>query len=385
MENTAGAEGATTEEAPVPQELFQEPPRVSEGATGTLSATGQEDIMAAASTTSTFALTPAAVVRDAPLDFTQKAHVAIYNTATQSLYQDTKDRHDLAPAMVQNFLDRVHDRALETSMTVTEIPATLEQVGRNNPRTKNICRKHGELGYELLEKQVDTYILEETRKRQEDHMLLEFLKKSITEKAYQTVTADRAKYIRKGHESGILFLKTILEHSRVDSSIDPDIIRTELSHASAKFKALNYNVIELNTWVLQKMDQLTQKGETSTDTRSNLFNAYESSNDEEFRQYVSRLRDEVSDNPTKKYDYKWLMNRAKDKYDRIQTHIKMRSITGENEPREDPIVALTARVDEIQRQSQQRPNNNERGESRSNNNNRGRQRRTWRNMPRELS
>ena len=32
MENTAGAEGATIEEAPVPQELFQEPPRLSEGA-----------------------------------------------------------------------------------------------------------------------------------------------------------------------------------------------------------------------------------------------------------------------------------------------------------------------------------------------------------------
>ena len=240
------------------------------------------------------------------------------------------------------------------------------------------------MGYELLEKQVDTYILEETRKRQEDHMLLEFLKKSITEKAYQTVTADRAKYIRKGHESGILFLKTILEHSRVDSSIDPDIIRTELSHASAKFKALNYNVIELNTWVLQKMDQLTQKGETSTDTRSNLFNAYESSNDEEFRQHVSRLRDEVSDNPTKKYDYKWLMNRAKDKYDRIQTHIKMRSITGENEPREDPIVALTARVEELQRQHQQRPNNRNREGSRGNNNNRRWRSRTWRNVPQAL-
>ena len=32
MENTAGAEGATIEEASVPQELFQEPPRLSEGA-----------------------------------------------------------------------------------------------------------------------------------------------------------------------------------------------------------------------------------------------------------------------------------------------------------------------------------------------------------------
>ena len=33
VENTAGAEGATTEEAPVPQALVQEPPGDSEGAT----------------------------------------------------------------------------------------------------------------------------------------------------------------------------------------------------------------------------------------------------------------------------------------------------------------------------------------------------------------
>ena len=80
----------------------------------------------------------------------------------------------------------------------------------------------------------------------------------------------------------------------------------------------------------------------------------------------------------------WLMNRAKDKYDRIQTKIKMDSITGGNEPREDPIMALRTQLEELQQQARQGPGNSSSGGSRNSSNNQDRRPPAWRNVPQEL-
>ena len=303
-----------------------------------------------------FTLNPSAVVKDQPYDFANKTHRALYYVATAKLYQDDKDRFDLTPAKVQNLLDRIYDRAQECNLTVVnKVPKNLAEVSKTNPATTNMCLQHGKLSEELLTEFAKTYIGEESRQAQDDHMTAILLQKSLTEEAYQTIKAERSQYLVNGQECGLLLLKIVLRNSATDSSVDPDVIRTELANAFQKFQELDFNVRKLNDWVQQKVNQLTQQGTTTTDLRTHLFTAYECSPDEVFTRYIGQQRDEISDNPDKPYTYKKLMTRAKDKYDRLETQRKIKSIKGE--PKEEPIMALAAQVAALQKQLNNNNNN----------------------------
>jgi hypothetical protein len=60
---------------------------------------------------------------------------------------------------------------------------------------------------------------------QEDQMLAKMLKSSLTEKAFLSITMDPDAYEVQGHQSGLVLLKTILDKSTINSSIDPDVIQ----------------------------------------------------------------------------------------------------------------------------------------------------------------
>jgi hypothetical protein len=81
-----------------------------------------------------------------------------------------------------------------------------------------------------------------------------------------------------------MLLKTILEQSNIDSSIDPDGIRKELAHAYLKFKELKYDVRAFQVWVQQKINALRQTGHSLADVVTHLLTACKSSNDEKLKQ-----------------------------------------------------------------------------------------------------
>ena len=254
--------------------------------------------MASTSTTATvaFALTPAAVVQDQVRDYSEKSQVAVYKFGTSSLYQDSNDRFDLTAPKIQNFLDRIADRASECSLTVIKVPTSKAEIAKTNPKTKHICLHHGELPLDLIKDYAKTYIGQNTRKAQDDHILLVLLKNSLREIPYLTIKAEAEQFTINDVESGLAMLKVILMNSAIDALVDPDVIRTELANAYQRFRELNFNVNTFNNWVMQKVNQLTQSGTKSTDLRSHLFIAYETSPDEEFVRYISAQRDATRTN-----------------------------------------------------------------------------------------
>ena len=120
----------------------------------------------------------------------------------------------------------------------------------------------------------------------------------------------------------------MLLSSSVDASIAPDVIRAMIANAYQKFKAMNYNVREFSDWIMQLANQLTQQGATSTDIRTHILIALESSPDEAFRSYIIHQKDEIFDNPDKEYPYELLLARAQDKYDRLGIQRTMNTIIG---------------------------------------------------------
>jgi hypothetical protein len=142
-----------------------------------------------------------------------------------------------------------------------------------------------------------------------------------------------------GEKSGLMFLKTILEQSAIDSSIDPDVIRKELAHSYLKFKELKYDVRAFHDWVQQKINALGQTGHSSTDVATHLLTAYKTSNDEKLRLYIDRLEDIARESGTY-LEEKDLMNKVKMKFDALETSRKLETVAKQ----EDEIVALKAQI-----------------------------------------
>lgn len=295
----------------------------------------------AAPAAAVFALNPAARVTNI-LDFSDKIHVGLHAKAVASLYGDSdEDKYDLKPENTQTLLNLVFDRSINCNISVLQVPTTMAQVAVANPQTINFCRHHGEISRELITAFANTYLGQDVRLAQDDNILLLLLQNSLTKKAYQTITADRTDFEVNGQSCGLMLFKAILEESSIDTSVDPDLIRIELSMAESKFKDLHFNVREFNEWVKIKVAQLQQRGAESTDIRTHVFSAFLSSNDVDFVNYIKTLKDWVRDNPREPFTYKTLMSRAKDKYESLEQDLLRRQV---KTSREDPIVALKAEI-----------------------------------------
>jgi hypothetical protein len=111
-----------------------------------------------------FALDPEFLYRGRVLDFTRKSHKAIYTSTTKSLYADNADRYDLDAANAQNFLQRVQDRCLDSSLQILNVPKDykeLEKVGKvpdSQIYYLNICESHRYLTHQAVKAYVATFI-----------------------------------------------------------------------------------------------------------------------------------------------------------------------------------------------------------------------------------
>jgi hypothetical protein len=109
-----------------------------------------------------------------------------------------------------------------------------------------------------------------TRVFQEDCMLAKMLKSSLTKKVFLSITMDPGTYKVNRHQSGLMLLKTILDKSPINSSIDPDVIQKELANANLKFKELGWDVRLFNDWIVLKQAQLTQSAQKLSDITTHL-------------------------------------------------------------------------------------------------------------------
>ena len=168
--------------------------------------------------------------------------------ASEGVFADTSERYNLHQEKTQNFLNRIPDRCKDKSVSVNQVPSTADQIGVVDPRTKNFCEKHGELPMDHLRAFVQSYTGQATRAAQDDYILKMMIKNSLTEKAYQTIVADRAAYMVNEVESGLLLLKVVLEEASVNTAQDPELLRTQLAQAKQYFSKFKYDVPEFSDY-----------------------------------------------------------------------------------------------------------------------------------------
>jgi len=301
--------------------------------------------------TPAFALNPGSAVGSGLLDYTNKACTNHYNKATTSLFSNEDNKFDLSLSKVQNFMERLRDRERKYDISVLEVPATMADVTKPiiQAKTVHFCDHHGEVSLRVLHAFAETYVGVACRAAQDDEILLQCLNASITEDAYNTLNADASQFTIRKAKCGLLMLKVMLQETAIDVSVAPDLVRKELSNAKVKFLELKCDVREFNKWINLKMTQLTQRGETSTDVRTHVIEAYKTSSQPDFVNYITQLTDKMRDEEEFDPTYKQVMEKAKNKFDQIESD-KIYGEAGGTPPQSEQLLALEARLAEQAKQ-----------------------------------
>jgi hypothetical protein len=137
----------------------------------------------------------------------------------KSLYQDAKDRFDLQAMMIQPFLTLIFIR--------------LQMVGNVilNVLGRNLCQCHGEHTLDQMKTKAMTYINTHTRQAQDDDTFATMLWNCITDAATAVMALKTEDFTIIGVTSGLLLVKSLLIHSKVDTVNDPGLIHRKMTKA----------------------------------------------------------------------------------------------------------------------------------------------------------
>ena len=86
-------------------------------------------------------------------------------------------------------------------------PAAIDQIGKVGGTAVDFCSHHGEISDELIKAYAKTYLGVASRQAQDDNMLLQCLKESLSARAYGSITSDPEEYTVDGTECGLLLFK----------------------------------------------------------------------------------------------------------------------------------------------------------------------------------
>jgi hypothetical protein len=289
-----------------------------------------------------FSRTPA-LTHDAPIDLSTAEGRAIYKGAIEKLLHP----FDGDPAKLRMFLEALRQRS--DSYGWTEILMVPDQQGTK----RNLLHEYGRVTMADVTAHALTYTYEESRMSQNSLHLFTCLYESLTIDMHLKISTDASIYrIPSPVEgespigNGACLLKLLIMRSSVDTRATIFKLRTVLNSLNIYIATVNYDIDKFNQHVRIQRDALLARGELVSDLLTNLFAAYLVVEEPTFHNYMIYQRDQYYDGRVE-FSVDSLMQLALDKY---QWSVE----TGEWAPKggpyvskEDQIVALTAKVEEL--------------------------------------
>jgi len=106
------------------------------------------------------------------------------------------------------------------------------------------------------------------------------------------------------------------------------------------------NVVHFNEYVVEQVDTLASRGETSSDVLVNLFKGYSVCSDAEFRRYIADKRTRYDEGDS--YTVQELMHLARNKYTLLTDSGRWSAPSQE----EEKIIAMQAQISDLKRSAQ---------------------------------
>jgi hypothetical protein len=191
----------------------------------------------------------------------------------------------------------------------------------------------------------------------------------LSQEGRNKVTVYKSEYTHLGFPSGALLLKIIIRESYIDTRATVRHLRAKLSALPQYLGTINYDISLFNRYVLDLLQQLSARGETTQDLLANLFEAYKGVNDKDFVAYIKIKENDYDEG--KDITASSLMQLAQQKY-KVMVDEKTWAIPSKEEEKIQALEAKIARMSDKKRgqnsnQTNRRGHSNNQNGSRRNN------------------
>ena len=278
-----------------------------------------------------FALTPALVNPDRPIDYSSASGAKIFKSSTSSL----PIKFDLEPKSINTFNEVLKDRCTSAAWDNPGNSIISIQIGF---RTLNMIDHYGEITLDDVRRECATYVRLPTRRSQHSYQMYECIMNSLTDTARIKITPDADLYTIDGTRCGPLLYRYLMSKSAIDTRATLSHIRENLSNLDTYMTTVSSNIVTFNEYVKEQRLNLAARGGITHDLMTNLWKAFSVASDHEFVQYIKRKKDLYDEGAEMSPDS--LMRDAENKYKTLLQEEKWNSMS----PEQTQIVALSAQV-----------------------------------------
>jgi hypothetical protein len=229
-----------------------------------------------------FDLSPA-LVDNGGIDYSTQRGVKLYQAAMEKLQDNL---FDVDSAGILNFLAALADRSRQFGWRFILEIARDETAPDDELELVNLLTNHSELSVAQIRASCALYINGENRAAQYSRAMYVCLTSSLSNKGKDQLRVWREDYTIDGEPSGPLFLKIIIRESHIDTNATVRHLRAKLTDLTTHLVTLKYDITEFNRYVRDLMDQVSSRGERTTDLIAYLFEAYRSTIDKRFNSYI---------------------------------------------------------------------------------------------------
>ena len=276
------------------------------------------------------------------IDYSTKAGIALFGQATRSLYQDPADLFNVDSAGLQTFLALLQHRGTTCGWDF-DVPEDTDAPLEN---LKNLLTNHGQFTMEHLRTFSGNFVHNQSRAAQMNMQIVKCILSSLSLPGFRKIQTWHASW---HHTQGLhtvpaypLLIKIIIREAFIDTQATTRILREHLSSLPAKLEDFKGDIEQLNAFVKVTQDQLSARGETTTDLLANLFKGYLSSRDPSFRRYIEKKQEDYDDGTAFTVD--GLMNSASNKFKLLVESGKWMAPSDE----QAKIIALEAKVNKFE-------------------------------------
>jgi hypothetical protein len=177
------------------------------------------------------------------------------------------------------------------------------------------------------------------RATQNNHMMVQCLKKSLTVAALARLEPYQSQYLFDGVKYGPLMYKIIMRLATIDSIATNEALRANINSLPQYAASVNGDVDLINSYFDVNMLQLLARGQTVDNPIAKIFDAYLATPDQAFRQYIAKKQEDYHDgNLGHQFTYESLMAQAMAKF----TYLTTRKIWGAKLPHKERLIAMIA-------------------------------------------
>ena len=280
-------------------------------------------------------------------DFTKKKDMKVYDDATKPAYNnftvESNELHGFVQATTIH--SKMWDWINPTQSGILHIPEVIYNgLGKElGEKTENLLEKFGAISYNRVKTWVESWIDKPTRATQDDNMLFISLYRSLSKEGLSKMYSKSDKYTVNEKESGVLFLKVILDTSSLTSNVTIMRHKRQLTQLVELIAGYKWNIPQFNMMVNKTVMSLNQHGSSAPDLIFQLFPAYLTCPDKTFKAYIEAKQFTFEDG-RETITAEGLMNAALHKYNTLQDQ-------GNWKAEEEVItaIALSAKIVNLER------------------------------------